>query len=77
MELDQSTFYDYKDLLMIYQEKRINKEETQQILDRLKLIAFSIAALDSVVAETNFKVLNIHFKKVFNNIKDIIVKYQF
>ena len=64
--------------MTIYREKRIiNTDKTQDILNRLKLIAFSIAAIDTAISKTKFNILDNVLNETFLNIKNIIVKYQF
>ena len=78
LDFDTSSFYNSEELLNVYQEKRIiDINRTQNILKRLKVINYAISALDTVLSKNKFKILCNDFKKVFNNIKSIIVKYQF
>jgi len=78
LDFDTSTLYNSDELLNVYQEKRIiDVNRTQNILKRLKIINYAISALDTVLSKNKFKILCNDFKKVFNNIKSIIVKYQF
>ena len=72
------TLYNSSELVNIYKEQRIiDENKTHQILNRLKRIAFVLAAIDTVVSKNKFKILCKPIKKTFENIKSIIIKYQF
>ena len=72
------TLYNCKELLGVYQEKRIvDVNKTHNILNRLKVINIALSAIDTVICRNKFKILCPNFKKAFFNLKDIIVKYQF
>ena len=78
-DLDTSTLYDSNELLTIYKENRIlDNDKSQDILNRLKNIGYILAALYTTTYETTKynKLCNL-FKNIFNNIKSITTKYQF
>lgn len=77
--LDTSTLYDPTELITVYKEKRIlDNDDSQDILNRLKNIGYALAALHITTNQTlRYRSLTKHFKDVFNNIKNITIKYQF
>ena len=78
IKFNTDTLYNSNELVTVYKEKRIvDENKTHEILNRLKKIAFVLAAIDIVVSKTKFKILCKTFRGTFENIKSIIIKYQF
>ena len=78
IDFDTSTLYNSSELMTIYKEKRIvDVDKTQNILNRLKVIAFALATINTVISKSKFRKLSKFFRNTFNNVKGIIVKYQF
>ena len=78
LTFDTSTLYDSSELMTIYKEQRITDiDKTHEILNRLKTIAFSLSAIDTIISKNKFNILCKLFNDTFMNIKSIIVKYQF
>jgi len=78
LKFNTTTLYNSYELVSIYKEKRIvDENRTHEILNRLKRIAFVLAAIDTVISKNKFSILCKTFKSTFNNIKNIIIKYQF
>ena len=77
--LNTDTLYNSSELMTVYKEKRVlDNNSSQNVLNRLKNIGFALAALHVTISETKkYKCLTKFFKEVFNNIKNITMKYQF